>query len=74
MSTIRPLCLEVQEKLQSGVAISGMAQCVEELILNSLDAGATFIEIGVEPSSWKVRVVDDGVGMSLEDMRIVGER
>jgi len=74
MSAIRPLCPEVKEKLQSGVAISGMAQCVEELILNSLDAGATFIEVRVEPSSWKIRIADDGIGMSLEDMRIVGER
>lgn len=74
MPSIRPLCSEVTEKLQSGVTISGMAQCTEELILNSLDAGSTAIEIKVAPTSWSIAVADNGYGISFDDMKIVGNR
>lgn len=74
MPSILPLCSEVTERLQSGVIITGMAQCTEELILNSLDAGSTAIEIRVTPTAWSISVADNGCGISFDDMKNVGNR
>lgn len=47
---------KVRSRLRSGVAISTMAQCVEELVENSLDAGAKCIAVRVDTSRYKVQV------------------
>ncbi|XP_053141843.1 DNA mismatch repair protein Mlh3 isoform X2 [Hemicordylus capensis] len=71
---IRCLAEEVQASLRSGVAISSLGQCVEELVLNSLDANATCVAIRVDPETFKVQVVDNGSGMGKEDLNKVGNR
>lgn len=65
---------EVQGKLRSGVAIPSLQQCVEELILNSIDAGATCVGVRMDMEAFKVQVIDNGAGMSAEDMKCVGNR
>ncbi|XP_019940800.2 DNA mismatch repair protein Mlh3 isoform X1 [Paralichthys olivaceus] len=65
---------EVQETLRSGVSIPSLQQCVEELVLNSIDAGATCVGVRVDMESLKVQVIDNGDGMSAEDMERVGNR
>ncbi|XP_073339937.1 DNA mismatch repair protein Mlh3 isoform X2 [Pagrus major] len=75
MSTmIKCLPKEVQGKLRSGVAIPSLQQCVEELILNSVDAEATCVGVRVEMEAFKVQVIDNGAGMNAEDMECVGNR
>lgn len=71
---IKCLPEEVQGKLRSGVAIPSLQQCVEELILNSVDAGATCVCVRMEMDAFKVQVIDNGAGMSAEDMEKVGRR
>ncbi|XP_060938796.1 DNA mismatch repair protein Mlh3 isoform X2 [Limanda limanda] len=71
---IRCLPGEVQETLRSGVSIPSLQQCVEELLLNSLDAGATCVGVRLDMESLKVQVLDNGTGMSAEDMERVGNR
>ena len=44
---IRELPAHTRERLRAGVAITTLTQCVEELVLNSVDAGATIIEVRV---------------------------
>lgn len=71
---IKCLSKEVQAKLRSGVAVPSLQQCVEELVLNSIDAGATCVGVRTDMEAFKVRVVDNGAGMSAGDMECVGNR
>ncbi len=71
---IKCLPKEVQGKLRSGVAIPSLQQCVEELILNSIDAEATCVGVRMDMEAFKVQVIDNGAGMNAEDMECVGNR
>ncbi|XP_071375654.1 DNA mismatch repair protein Mlh3-like [Centroberyx affinis] len=71
---IKCLSKEVQGKLRSGIAISSLQQCVEELMLNSIDAGATCVGVRMDMEAFKVQVIDNGSGMTVEDMECVGNR
>ncbi|XP_028995976.1 DNA mismatch repair protein Mlh3 isoform X2 [Betta splendens] len=71
---IKCLPKEVQGKLRSGVAIPSLQQCVEELILNSIDAGATCVGVRMDMDAFKVQVIDNGSGISAGDMECVGSR
>ncbi|KAM8833633.1 DNA mismatch repair protein Mlh3 [Synchiropus picturatus] len=65
---------DVQEQLRSSVAVPSLQQCVEELVLNSLDAGATCVGVRMDLGAFKVQVIDNGAGMGAEDMDRVGNR
>ena len=71
---IRPLDAEVRSRLRSGIAITSVSQCVEELVLNSLDAAATCVSVRVDIPGFRVQVVDNGCGIRSEDLRLVGVR
>ncbi|XP_071354333.1 DNA mismatch repair protein Mlh3 [Trachinotus anak] len=71
---IKCLPREVQGKLRSGVAIPSLVQCVEELVLNSIDAGATCVGVRTDMEALKVQVIDNGAGIPAEDMECVGNR
>ncbi|KAI3367767.1 hypothetical protein L3Q82_026611 [Scortum barcoo] len=71
---IRCLPPELQGRLRSGVAIPSLQQCVEELLLNSIDAGATCVGVRLDVEACKVQVADNGAGMDAEDMEYVGNR
>ncbi|XP_033632455.1 uncharacterized protein LOC117294044 isoform X2 [Asterias rubens] len=71
---IRLLPLEVQSCLRSGIATPSIAQCVEELVLNSVDAGATCVAVRVDVPNFKIQVVDNGKGLSEEELALVGRR
>ncbi|XP_008398477.1 DNA mismatch repair protein Mlh3 isoform X2 [Poecilia reticulata] len=71
---IRCLPAEVRGKLRSGVAIPSLQQCVEELVLNGIDAGATCVGVRMDMEAFKVQVIDNGSGMTAEDMERVGTR
>uniref|UniRef100_A0A673XAC5 MutL homolog 3 n=1 Tax=Salmo trutta TaxID=8032 RepID=A0A673XAC5_SALTR len=71
---IKCLSKEVQGKLRSGIAIFSLQQCLEEIILNSIDASATCVGVRVDIEAFKVQVIDNGSGMDIEDMKSVGNR
>ncbi|MDY6779990.1 MAG: ATP-binding protein [Halobacteria archaeon] len=51
------------------------ASVVKELVENSIDAGATSVDVEVENGGLDtIRVSDDGVGMSREDALLSFER
>ncbi|KFP74552.1 DNA mismatch repair protein Mlh3, partial [Apaloderma vittatum] len=71
---IKCLAEDVRARLRSGVTISSLGQCVEELVLNSIDAKATCVAIRVDLEAFKIQVVDNGSGMGREDLNAMGER
>ncbi|KAM6253950.1 DNA mismatch repair protein Mlh3 isoform 2-T5 [Spheniscus humboldti] len=71
---IKCLVEDVRARLRSGVTINSLGQCVEELVLNSIDAKATCVAIRVDLEAFKIQVVDNGSGMGREDLKAMGKR
>ncbi|XP_040831207.1 DNA mismatch repair protein Mlh3 isoform X2 [Ochotona curzoniae] len=71
---IKCLSVEVQARLRSGLTISSLGQCVEELALNSIDAQATCVAVRVNMETFQVQVIDNGFGMGSEDVDKAGNR
>ncbi|NWH60709.1 MLH3 protein, partial [Geococcyx californianus] len=71
---IKCLVEDVRARLRSGVAINSLGQCVEELVLNSIDAKATCVAVRVDLEAFKIQVVDNGSGIGREDLNAVGKR
>ena len=46
----------VRSRLRSGVAITGVAQCVVELVENAIDAGATCIAVRMDIGKFTIQV------------------
>src|SRR5215203_3497814 len=63
---VRVLSPEVAHRIAAGEVIERPASAVKELIENSLDAGASRVEIE-DGGVALIRVSDDGSGMSPED-------
>jgi len=71
MNKIFTLPESVVSKIAAGEVIERPAFAVKELIENALDAKATNIEIRIEESGLKkIIIIDNGVGMSREDLKI----
>ncbi|XP_066958145.1 LOW QUALITY PROTEIN: uncharacterized protein [Macrobrachium rosenbergii] len=73
-SKILPLSEPVRSQLRSGVSITSVGQCVEELVLNSLDAEATCIAVRIDLSIFRIQVVDNGHGISHKNLKVLGNR
>ncbi|KAL1790386.1 DNA mismatch repair protein Mlh3 isoform X1 [Sigmodon hispidus] len=71
---IKCLSGEVQAKLRSGLAIISLGQCVEELVLNSIDAEAKCVAVRVNMETFQVQVIDNGFGMAGDDVEKAGNR
>ena len=71
---IRQLPENVKSYIRSGVTITSFTQCVEELLLNSIDAGATNVALRVDVGCFKVQVVDNGHGIPEEALPLIGKR
>ncbi len=75
MSKIAILSDELISQISAGEVIERPASAVKELVENSVDAGASRIVVEIEEGGLKkIRVLDDGVGISESDARLAFER
>uniref|UniRef100_A0A7N0UV75 DNA mismatch repair protein MLH3 n=1 Tax=Kalanchoe fedtschenkoi TaxID=63787 RepID=A0A7N0UV75_KALFE len=74
MATIRPIPRAVHSTMRSGTVLFDLTRVVEELIYNSLDAGAKKVSVCVGIRNCYVKVVDDGSGIARDGLMLLGEK
>jgi len=71
MAMIKILKPSVSAKIAAGEVIESPVSVLKELIENAIDAGANSVSINIEKAGKKlIRVVDDGAGMTKEDLSL----
>lgn len=65
----------VANQIAAGEVVQRPASVIKELLENSIDAGAAHIQVYIkEAGKVLIKIVDDGVGMSVTDARLSFER
>ena len=75
MGQIHVLPAHIQNKIAAGEVVERPSSIVKEITENSLDAGATVIEVFIKNSGMEsIKVVDNGRGIDYEDRSLIFER
>ncbi|MCL1990276.1 MAG: DNA mismatch repair endonuclease MutL [Defluviitaleaceae bacterium] len=71
MSKIQVMDTQLSNMIAAGEVVERPASAVKELVENSVDAGATKIEIHLQESGIsQIKVIDNGAGMSQQDAKL----
>lgn len=64
----------IANQIAAGEVVEGPSSIVKELVENSIDAKATKIDIEISKQLLKIQVLDNGTGMSSEDLSLAFKR
>jgi DNA mismatch repair protein MutL len=67
-SAIQSLPLALVRWIAAGEVVDSWEAVARELLENSLDAGATHLQLSLWPEAWRLRLADNGEGMDLENL------
>lgn len=65
---ISPIPLPLVHRIAAGEVLDSWEAVVRELVENSLDAQTTHLYLSLWPEAWRLRLADNGTGMSREDL------
>lgn len=74
MNPIRLLDIQVANQIAAGEVVERPASVIKELVENSLDSGARFIQVEVDQGGRFLRVVDDGSGIPADSVALAFQR
>ena len=75
MSRIKILSEHLANQIAAGEVIERPASVIKELVENSIDAGASHIQLEIEGNGTRlIKVIDDGMGMDGDDVLLCLER
>ncbi|XP_077220026.1 MUTL protein homolog 3 isoform X2 [Tasmannia lanceolata] len=74
MRSIKRLPRAVHSSLRSCIFLFDLTRVVEELVFNSVDAGASKVHVSVGVGACYVKVEDDGCGVSRDGLVLLGEK
>ncbi|KAG2060170.1 hypothetical protein BDR06DRAFT_548953 [Suillus hirtellus] len=72
-TSLKQLSVETRAKLRSAQLLTSLPQVISELLQNSLDAGASQVDIGVDCEDWSCWVRDNGAGISKAGLTMIGK-